>query len=109
MMDLPRLFSFACSAWAIRSRAAATTACRIKRCEASRMLSRWRFHFSRSINRRGNLPRQTGAEPLQIVLPVGFMLDRHLACDPVKRDIGLRPAQFRQPSSPRPENGASFS
>src|SRR5262249_42647157 len=44
-----------------------------------------------------SLPHQTGtAEALQIVLPVGFMLDRHLACDPVKRNIGLCPAQFRQ-------------
>src|SRR3984893_18910283 len=35
-------------------------------------------------------------EAFQIVLPVGFRLDRHLACNPGKRNIGLCAAKLLQ-------------
>ena len=36
------------------------------------------------------------AKPLQIVLAVGILLDRHLAFDPGERNVGLRTAKLLQ-------------
>ena len=45
---------------------------------------------------RPKLVQARAAEPFQIVLPVGFLLDRHLVCDPGERNIGLRAAKLLQ-------------
>src|SRR6195256_5366008 len=42
------------------------------------------------------LVQARAAEGFQIVLPVGVPLDRHLACDPGERNIGLRAAKLLQ-------------
>src|ERR1700733_10811626 len=45
------------------------------------------------------LAQARAAEAFQVVLPVGFQFDRHLASNPGKRNIGLRAAKFLQGSA----------
>src|SRR4029077_14791330 len=44
----------------------------------------------------GYLLQARATEAFQIVLPLGVQFDRHLPCDPGKRDIGLRAAKLLQ-------------
>ena len=58
-------------------------------------------------HQRPTLVQARAAEAFQIVLPVGILLNRHLARDPGERNIGLRAAQLlecggRRPRSVRP-------
>ena len=45
---------------------------------------------------RDGLDQTCTAKTVQIVFPVGFLLDRHLGGDPRERDVGLRAAQLLQ-------------
>jgi hypothetical protein len=42
------------------------------------------------------LVQARAAQAIQIMLPVGVILDRHLVCDPGERNIGLRTAKLAQ-------------
>ena len=55
-----------------------------------------RFYRWRVWSSSHKLAQARAAEALQVVLPVGFQFDRHLACNPGKRNIGLRAAKFLQ-------------
>ena len=53
-------------------------------------------HKARRMTGRPSLIQPRAAKTLQIVLPFGLMHDRHLACDPGERNIGLRAAKLLQ-------------
>jgi hypothetical protein len=54
-----------------------------------------RFNPSES-DSRPKLAQACAAEAFQIVLPIRFQFDRHLACNPGKRNIGLHAAKVLQ-------------